>query len=131
MFGSVDEWLMRWLGGIQPDPAAVGFDRILLRPQPVDGLDWVRTSYRSVRGPIVSSWSRRAGVFSWDVTIPTGTTATAFVPARSLEEITEGRGTPVPAVRAAGVRDARMDGASAILQLGSGSYRFVSRPRGR
>ena len=131
MFGSVDEWLMRWLGGIQPDPAAVGFDRVVLRPQPVDGLDWVRSSYRSVRGPIVSSWSRRAGVFSWDVTIPTGTTATAFVPARSLEEITEGRGTPVPAVRATGVRDARMDGASAILQLGSGSYHFVSQPRGR
>ena len=40
-------------------------------------------------------------------------------------------GTPVPAVRATGVRDARMDGASAILELGSGSYHFVSRPRGR
>jgi alpha-L-rhamnosidase len=129
MFGSVDEWLMRWLGGIQPDPAAVGFDRIVLRPQPVDGLDWVRSSYRSLRGPIVSSWSRRAGVFSWDVTIPANTSATAFVPARSLDEVTEGRETPVPALRATGVRAARMDGAAAILQLGSGSYHFVSQPR--
>ena len=131
MFGSVSQWMVNWLGGIQPDPDAVGFDRIVLRPQPVDGLDWVRSSYRSVRGPIVSNWSRRAGLFSWDVTIPPGSTATAFVPARTLEEITEGRGAPVPVGRASGVRDARMDGASAILQLASGSYHFVSRPRGR
>ena len=130
MFGSVSQWLVNWLGGIQPDPEAVGFDRIVLRPQPVDGLDWVRCSYRSVRGPIVSNWSRAAGVFSWDVTIPAGTTATAFVPARSLEEITEGRTAPVRVARATGVRDARLDGAVAVLQLGSGSYYFVSRPRG-
>ncbi len=129
MFGSVNQWLVNWLGGIQPDPEAVGFDRIVLRPQPVDGLDWVRSSYRSVRGPIVSNWSRAAGVFSWDVTIPTNTTATAFVPARTLEEITEGRTAPMPVARVTGVRDARMDGAVAVLQLGSGSYHFVSRPR--
>jgi len=33
----------------------------------------------------------------------------------------------VPASRAAGVREARMDGAVAVLRLGSGRYRFVSR----
>lgn len=130
MFGSVSQWLVNGLGGIQPDPEAVGFDRIVLRPQPVDGLEWVRSSYRSVRGPIVSSWSRAAGVFAWDVTIPTSTTATAFIPARSVDEIEEGGTTPLPVARAAGVRDARMDGASAVLQLGSGRYHFVSRPRG-
>jgi arylsulfatase A-like enzyme len=61
------------------------------------------------------------------VTIPPGTTATAFVPARSLEEVLEGRETAVPASRAAGVREARMDGAAAVLRLGSGRYHFVSR----
>ena len=131
MFGSVSQWLVNWLGGIQPDPDAVGFDRVVLRPQPVDGLEWVRCSYRSVRGPIVSSWSRAAGVFSWDVAIPPGATATAFIPARSLDEVAEGLTAPVPAARAAGVRDARMDGAVAVLRLGSGTYHFVSRPRGQ
>jgi alpha-L-rhamnosidase len=131
MFGSVSQWLVNWLGGIQPDPDAVGFDRIVLRPQPVDGLEWVRCSYRSVRGPIVSSWSRTAGVFSWDVAIPPGATATALIPARSLDEVEEGRTAPVPAAQAAGVRDARMDGAVAVLRLGSGTYHFVSRPRGQ
>lgn len=131
MFGSVSQWLVNWLGGIQPDPEAVGFDRVVLRPQPVDGLDWVRCSYRSVRGPIVSNWSRVAGVFSWEVTIPAGASATAFIPARSLDEIEEGRTTSVPVQRAVGVRDARMDGAVAVVRLGSGSYHFVSRPRGQ
>ena len=35
MFGSVSEWLFAWVAGIQPDPAAFGFDRIVFRPQPV------------------------------------------------------------------------------------------------
>lgn len=126
MFGSVSQWLVNWLGGIQPDPEAVGFDRIVLRPQPVAGLDWVRCSYRSVRGPIVSSWSRGAGVFTWDVAIPTGATATAFIPARSLDAVREEAAASVPAARAAGVRDARMEGGFAVLGLGSGRYRFVS-----
>jgi len=26
MFGSISEWFFKWLGGIQPDPEAVGFD---------------------------------------------------------------------------------------------------------
>ena len=125
MFGSVSQWLVNWLGGIQPDPDAVGFDRIVLRPQPVDGLEWVRSSYRSVRGPVVSNWSQAAGVFSWDVTIPTNTTATAFIPARGLDEVEEGRATRVPAAEATGVKAARFEGAAAVLQLGSGSYHFV------
>ena len=34
MFGSVSEWFFSWLAGIQPDPDAVGYDRIVFRPSP-------------------------------------------------------------------------------------------------
>ena len=32
MFGSVSEWFFAWVAGIQPDPAALDSDRIVLRP---------------------------------------------------------------------------------------------------
>lgn len=127
MFGSVSQWFFNWLGGIQADPSAVGFDRIILRPQVPEGLDWVRCSYRSVRGLIVSNWSRADGVLTWTVTVPVNATATAFLPADSLDQVREGA---TLAREAVGVRDAHMDGHEAVFTLGSGTYRFVTR-RGR
>ncbi len=131
MFGSISEWFFKWLGGIQPDPEAVGFDRIVIRPQLVEGVEWVRSSYRSVRGEIVSNWSRTREVIEWQITIPVNATATIFLRADSLDQIQEGRATLVPARRAEGVRDARMEGSAAVFTVGSGTYRFVRQARGK
>jgi alpha-L-rhamnosidase len=131
MFGSISQWFFNWLGGIQPDAEAAGFDRIVIRPQLVDGLDWVRCSYGSVRGLVVSNWSRTPGAVEWQITIPPNATATIVIPAGSLDDVREGPGIGVPATRAEGVRNARMEGRSAVFSVGSGTYRFVSRPQGR
>jgi alpha-L-rhamnosidase len=48
MFGSVSQWFFNWLGGIEPEADAVGFDRFTFQPQFVEGLDWVRTTHRSI-----------------------------------------------------------------------------------
>jgi alpha-L-rhamnosidase len=131
MFGSISEWFFKWLGGIQPDPEAVGFDRVVVRPQLVDGLAWVRSSYRSIRGEIVSNWSRTGEAIEWQVTVPANATATIILPADDLDQIREGRTTLVPARRAEGVRDARMAGNAAVFTVGSGAYRFVRPLRGK
>jgi alpha-L-rhamnosidase len=131
MFGSISQWFFSWLGGIQPDPEAAGFDRLVIRPQLVEGLDWVRCSYRSVRGQVVSNWSRTRGAVEWQITIPPNATATVFIPADGLDDVREGPGNGVPASRAEGVRDAHMEGPNAVFSAGSGTYRFFSRPRGQ
>jgi alpha-L-rhamnosidase len=128
MFGSVSQWFFNWLGGIQPSADAAGFDRIVIRPQLVNGLAWVRCSYRSVRGPVVVNWSSTGGRVDWQITIPVNATASIFIPAGRLDEVEEGREVRVPARRAEGVRDARMEGANAVFIVGSGTYRFVSTP---
>ena len=61
MFGSVSEWFYKALAGINPAPDAVGFDKIIIHPQPVGDLKWVKASYDSVHGKIVSEWRRKAG----------------------------------------------------------------------
>jgi len=82
MFGSVSEWMMKWLGGIQPAEDAVGYDRIVIRPQTVRGVDWVKSSYRSVRGRIVSNWSRAHGKLIFEIKIPVNTRALVHLPSR-------------------------------------------------
>ena len=58
MFGSVSEWFYKTLAGIQPAPDAVGFDKIVIKPQPVGELNWVKATYDSVRGKVVSHWAK-------------------------------------------------------------------------
>ncbi len=90
MFGSVSQWFFNSLGGIQPAPDAVGFDSIIIRPNPVPGLDWVHSSHHTVRGTIVSNWRREARQLVLDLEIPLGTTALVFLPANRVEQISEG-----------------------------------------
>jgi len=135
MFGSVSAWFFEWLGGIQPDPEAVGCDNIVIRPQIIEELDWVEASYRSVHGLIACNWRRTAKTITMDVTIPANTRACVYVPAQQLDEVREigpvGGGTigseieAIPAAAAEGVRSAHMAGRVAVFEVEAGTYRFV------
>ncbi len=124
MFGSVSQWFYHWLGGIQPAPDGVGFDRIVIRPQFPKELDWVRCHYNSVRGQIVSDWKRTGDELTMEVTIPANTTATVYVPAQAAAGVTES-GKRVGKVH--GVTFLRMENGSAVYAVGSGTYRFQSK----
>jgi alpha-L-rhamnosidase len=58
------------------------------------------------------------------VTIPANANATVYVPAKSVESVTEGG---APASRAAGVRFVKMESGAAVFSVGSGTYHFVAR----
>jgi len=122
MFGSVSEWFYRALAGINAASDAAGFDRIILRPQPVGDLKWVNASYESVRGKVVSDWRAEAGQFKLHLQIPVGAVATVFLPARDGREITEG-GKPIG--RSPGVRFLRREDGSVVVAVASGEYDFT------
>jgi alpha-L-rhamnosidase len=124
MFGSVSEWFYKVLAGIQPAPEAVGFDKILIKPQPVGDLTWVKASYNSVRGKVVSQWKKTGAEFKLQVTIPVGATATVFVPATEPARVVESDQS-VASVR--GAKFLRREGAAAVFAIGSGDYEFTSR----
>ena len=122
MFGSISAWFFRWLGGIQPADDAVGLDRILIRPQLVPGLEWVKCSHRSIRGLIESNWSTGPSTFEFEVVIPPDTTALVELPSRPGDSLHEG-GRPV--AEAAGIQVLPPGPASHRLRIGSGRYRFT------
>ncbi len=125
MFGSVSQWFYNWLGGIQPHPDAVGFDQIIIRPQFIEDLQWVKSSYKSIRGLIISNWSSQNNTIHLEIQIPANTTATLYNPTRNVEAILEGSTQRKPAAQAQGVRDLRIEGKNVVITLGSGKYYFV------
>ncbi len=122
MFGDISAWFYKALAGINPDPAAPGFQHVILRPHPVGDLRFVRATYRSPYGTIVSDWRREGGRFRWRVRVPPNSTATAYMPCARPEVITEGG---KPAARAEGVRLVRVEAGATIFTLQSGHYTFA------
>jgi alpha-L-rhamnosidase len=118
-----DSWFFEGLGGILPDPKKPGFKHFMLRPGIVGSVDWVKCSYQSPYGRIVSNWKKDGGSLSMEVTIPANTTATVYVPAKDKAEVTE---SGTSAMKAKGAKFLRNDGNAAVYALGSGTYRFQS-----
>jgi alpha-L-rhamnosidase len=121
MFGSIGEWFYHSLGGIRPDPEVPGFRHFILKPEPVDSLDWVESSYESVYGKIISNWKNTGETFDWEIKVPVNTTARVHLPYRpdgvileSGEEITENEN-----FRIVEKHDAHL-----ILEVQSGVYNF-------
>jgi alpha-L-rhamnosidase len=131
-FGAVMEWAYRDLGGIDTD--GPGFKRILIRPQPprpgsnpdTKPIDWVKASYDSIRGRIESHWKRESDTFELNATIPANSSALVSLPDAEPESITES-GQPLQS--AVGVTLVRFEESRAVLEVGSGSYRFRTKLR--
>ncbi|MGN6809662.1 MAG: family 78 glycoside hydrolase catalytic domain [Thermomicrobiales bacterium] len=121
--GSVGEWLYRVVAGIDTDPAAPGYARILIQPQPGGDLTYARAEYESPHGPIASHWTLADGRFTLRVTIPANTTATVAIPAASDDTVTEGGH---PAGAAEGVRFLRYEDGRAYYTVESGCYEFAA-----
>lgn len=123
MLGDLIVWYYEHLAGIKTDPERPGFKRILMRPEPVEGLDFVKASYHSMHGLVRSEWERKGDRFTWKVTVPGNTRALVYVPAGSEEAVTEGDGR---AVVAEGVEFAGTEDGRAVFEIGSGTYEFNS-----
>lgn len=120
-FGSVGEWMFSTIAGVQAgDP---GYKRIFIRPQPGGGLTHARAEYTSAHGLISSGWKTDNGQFELDVTIPPNTEALVFIPTDDIDSITES-GTSLS--ETAGVIMIAEEEGKALVQIGSGTYRFTS-----
>ncbi|MEP6727042.1 MAG: family 78 glycoside hydrolase catalytic domain [Bacteroidota bacterium] len=75
MFGEINAWFYKALGGIKPDAAAPGFKNVLLQPSFVAGLDSFSAEHKGPYGLIVSSWKRTGGGIVYTAEIPPNSTA--------------------------------------------------------
>lgn len=121
MFGSVGQWFYNWLGGIQPAPDAVAFDKIILRPQVIEDLDWVKCSYNSIRGKIMSNWQRHKDSIIFDFEIPVNTSASVYLPSDDIKNILENN---KPLDQIDDIHFQGRDNGSFVFLINSGIYSF-------
>lgn len=110
MFGSIGEWFYRSLLGI--NPAAPGFKKIIIKPQPAGDLTFAKGSYESPYGTISSDWKITNGKFNLKVGIPANTSAEIWVPLKYG--------------KVSGGKLLREEKGYAIFGTGSGNHIFVS-----
>ncbi len=121
LVGDLVTWLYEDLGGIRPDASRPAFQRILMNPQPVGDLRFVRASHRSPCGNVESEWTRDAAKFRWRIVLPPNTSAVVGVPCQPGAKVWE---SGKPAAQAKGIRWLRDEGDRAFFEIGSGQYRF-------
>jgi alpha-L-rhamnosidase len=121
MLGDAEEWFYAGLGGIRIDFARDDPDRIAIRPAMLARVASADVRYCSVLGEIRVAWKRDADKTVLDVTIPPNVAATLEFPSDKESGIRE---SGELAARAKGVTLLRMDGASRVYRVESGTYHF-------
>ena len=121
MLGSGEEWFYRALGGIDFDMTRAADERITIRPELLDGVDWVKCSYRSVLGPIRVEWQRGGGATSIDVGVPPGATATLVLPVKMAPSSPE---NALPAGKGPQLTELRRDEQVIVYRATAGLFHF-------
>jgi alpha-L-rhamnosidase len=116
---NVGFWLYYFIGGIMPMVEHPGFDRFTLRPGFQTDIEWVNTSYQSLKGKIISNWKRKGEEIYYTISIPANSTAIVEIP--SNNRIVSESGKPVSDIKFI----QKMD--SDKFLISSGNYNFLIR----
>jgi len=88
MMGQIEEWFYRSLAGIVPDETNPGFKHFFIQPEIVGDMTFVKASYKSVYGVIVSEWEKKEGQLILKIEIPANTSATIKLPIAKKQTVT-------------------------------------------
>ncbi len=76
-YGAIEEWMVKYTLGIQPDESQPGYKHFFLDPHPGGHFRRISGSINTVNGKIESGWTKdEAGNTQYGFTIPANTTAT-------------------------------------------------------
>ncbi|WP_207422532.1 glycoside hydrolase family 78 protein [Desertivirga brevis] len=123
MLGDLLIWYYENLAGIKSDLEEAGYKKIIMRPEMINDLSYVKASYNSVRGEIRSDWKKSGKTFTWNITVPANSKAIVYIPAGGANKVKEGN-KKVSTVD--GVKLLRTEASRVVLEVGSGNYSFNS-----
>jgi len=120
--GNLEAWFYQTLAGINYDRTEPGFKHIILRPEPIGDLTFVKADFKSIYGTIISDWKIENNIFNWNITIPANTTATIYVPVNSKSSIHE---NGIVASKSEEVKFIKREKNYAVYDISSGNYSFL------
>ena len=130
MLGSIDAWFYKVLAGINIDPSAPGFERIIIKPHVVGDLKYVSASVNTIRGTVSSSWRREGNSLVLEVSLPVNSKGKVYVPDLGLKNpiVKEGDkivwkdGAYIQGVP--GITSGKREAGYIVFEVGSGTYLF-------
>jgi alpha-L-rhamnosidase len=122
MLGDLLIWYYENLAGIKS--ADAGFKQIEMKPEMIDGLNFVNASYQTPFGEVKSHWTKSKNTFDWKITVPVNTKAKVYLPAKDLASVTEGNKklTSNKDFKIIAVENGRV-----LVEIGSGYYQFKTK----
>ncbi|WP_328360410.1 glycoside hydrolase family 78 protein [Streptomyces sp. NBC_00445] len=111
--GTVAQWLYENVAGLRPGDA--GYRTFSVRPDARTGVNWARTSIRTVRGEAAVAWSRLDRELRLSVRVPVGSTAEVHVPGASRDRVAAPKGAEF----------LRSDPAFVVFRVGHGKWTFT------
>lgn len=119
-YGSIVEWMYRYMCGITPREDSPGFKRFELKPQPFGKLSYAKASFVSPFGLIKSAWAiEKDGSLTFDFTIPFNSTADVVLPDADVQSV-KMNGQALP--------DGIQEGSAVTVTLRAGHYVFTYMP---
>ena len=85
--GAVCEWLFKTMCGIRVD----GENHFTIAPRPGGHFTYAKARYDSVYGTVESSWHKKDGTLTFDITVPTNCTAEIILPNEETKTVCSGR----------------------------------------
>lgn len=81
LLGDLIPWAYENLAGIRSAPGSVAFNRIVMKPQfNIEDLEWIKATYHTPYGAVVSHWRKNLMQLHWEVEIPVNTMAEIHLP---------------------------------------------------
>ena len=123
-YGSIVEWMYRYMAGINPVEDKPGFRHIKLTPMPDYRLKYAKASYNSAAGLYESEWEiSEEGNLNFKFVIPFNATATLVLPDARLENVkVNGKLLKETDLKASQSNE------TAVVELTSGLYEFDYEP---
>jgi hypothetical protein len=121
MLGHIMEWFFTGLAGINQAEDSTAYEKIVIRPQMVQSLQWVRSDFICPYGEIRSSWKVEGNARILEVDIPANTHAEVHIPIQEGLALFEA-GRAINTCQEIALKNPA--NGNWILTIGSGKYRF-------
>lgn len=120
-YGAIGDWMYRNMAGINSNPEAPGYKKIIIAPKPGGGITKADAELETLYGKVKSAWKTDGHKLVLDVIIPPNTSAQIILPSTGSAEVTENN---VALSKVAGLKDINKKDNNTEMIAGSGSYHF-------
>jgi alpha-L-rhamnosidase len=124
-YGAIGDWMYRNIAGIDNYGDAAGYKKISIRPHPGGNLSYANADLETGYGKLSVRWKIADGKFMLDAEIPANTKGVIYIPVSNAESLTES-GRQLSELKE--ITKTGREGNYIVLQVGSGTYHFVSLP---